>query len=135
MASGAQILPDGVVSNRQLRVDELNIDQVDDLVQLQKAAHKISSILDLNELIDRIVNDVARSFGCVEANIYLHDEEHGELVLAGVCGCTMHHKGLKIGKEGMVGYVAATRQMRYAPDVRKDPYYIGCEDATLSEVA
>jgi hypothetical protein len=34
MASGAQILPDGVVSNRQLRVDELNIDQVDDLVQL-----------------------------------------------------------------------------------------------------
>jgi sigma-B regulation protein RsbU (phosphoserine phosphatase) len=25
--------------------------------------------------------------------------------------------------------------MRYAPDVRKDPYYIGCEECTLSEVA
>jgi sigma-B regulation protein RsbU (phosphoserine phosphatase) len=25
--------------------------------------------------------------------------------------------------------------MRYAPDVRNDPYYIGCEPATLSEVA
>ena len=35
----------------------------------------------------------------------------------------------------MVGYVAATGQMRYAPDVRKDPYYIGCEESTLSEVA
>ena len=34
-----------------------------------------------------------------------------------------------------MGYVAATGQMRYAPDVRKDPYYLGCEDLTLSEVA
>jgi sigma-B regulation protein RsbU (phosphoserine phosphatase) len=42
---------------------------------------------------------------------------------------------LKIGKEGMVGYVASTGQMRYAPDVRKDDYYIGCEHDTLSEVA
>jgi len=35
----------------------------------------------------------------------------------------------------MVGYVAATGQMRYAPDVRLDDYYIGCEESTLSEVA
>jgi phosphoserine phosphatase RsbU/P len=35
----------------------------------------------------------------------------------------------------MVGHVAATGQMRYAPDVRVDPYYIGCEESTLSEVA
>ena len=35
----------------------------------------------------------------------------------------------------MVGYVASTGQMRYAPDVRKDEYYIGCEKSTLSEVA
>lgn len=112
-------------------------DQVEDLQRLQKAAQKISSILDLDQLIDKIVNDVARSFGCVEANIYLHEEEHGEMVLAGVHGCTLHGKGhrLKIGTEGMVGYVASTGQMRYAPDVRKDEYYIGCEHATLSEVA
>src|SRR5438876_11304436 len=25
--------------------------------------------------------------------------------------------------------------MRYAPDVRRDPYYIACEESTLSEVA
>jgi sigma-B regulation protein RsbU (phosphoserine phosphatase) len=35
----------------------------------------------------------------------------------------------------MVGYVASTGQMHYAPDVRRDPYYIGCEESTLSEVA
>ena len=112
-------------------------DQVEDLQRLQKAAQKISSILDLDQLIDKIVNDVARSFGCVEANIYLHDREHAEMVLAGVHGCSVHGKGhrLKIGTEGMVGYVASTGQMRYAPDVRKDEYYIGCEHSTMSEVA
>ncbi len=62
----------------------LDLQQVEDLLKLQKAAQKISSILDLDQLIDKIVNDVARSFGCVEANLYLHDEERGEMVLAGV---------------------------------------------------
>lgn len=111
--------------------------QVEDLQSLQKAARKIASILDLDQLIDKIVNDVAHSFGFLEANIYLHDEARAEMVLAGVHGCSVHGKGdrLKIGKEGMVGYVASTGQMRYAPDVRKDEYYIGCEHSTLSEVA
>ncbi|HYL11795.1 MAG TPA: PP2C family protein-serine/threonine phosphatase [Terriglobales bacterium] len=115
----------------------LRRDQVDELLKLQKAAKKISSILDLDQLIDQIVNDIAISFGCVEANIYLKDDLRQEMVLAGVCGCTMHGKGhgLKIGKEGMVGYVAATGQMRYAPDVSKDAYYMACEPATQSEVA
>jgi sigma-B regulation protein RsbU (phosphoserine phosphatase) len=35
----------------------------------------------------------------------------------------------------MVGYVASTGQMRYAPDVRKDEYYVACEASTHSEVA
>ncbi len=118
-------------------VRQLPFEQVEDLLKLQKAAQKINSILDLDQLIDKVVNDVARSFGCVESSIYLHDELRAELVMAGVCGCSMYGKGhaLKVGKEGMVGYVAATGQMRYAPDVRKDPYYIGCEESTLSEVA
>lgn len=120
-----------------LAVRELHLSQVEDLLKLQRAAQKISSILDLDQLVDKVVNDVARSFGCVEANLYLHDEARAEMVLTAVCGCTAHGKGhgLKIGKEGMVGYVAATGQMRYAPDVRKDAYYIACEPSTLSEVA
>ena len=70
---------------------QLGFDQVEDLLKLQKAAQNISSILDLDRLIDKVVNDVARSFGCVEADIYLYDEERAELVLAcahGCAGCT-----------------------------------------------
>jgi sigma-B regulation protein RsbU (phosphoserine phosphatase) len=127
----------------EIRVNEIapvlpvSPDLLQDLQRLQKTAKNISSILDLDLLIENVVNDVARSFGCVEASVYLHDEERSEMVLAGVHGCTKNGKGhrLKIGQEGMVGYVASTGQMRYAPDVRLDEYYIGCEESTLSEVA
>jgi sigma-B regulation protein RsbU (phosphoserine phosphatase) len=110
---------------------------MEDLLRLQKASQRISSLLDLDQLIDRIVNEIACSFGLVEANVYLYEPDREELVLACVHGCTMYEKGhcLKLGKEGLVGYVAATGQMRYAPDVRDDPYYLPCEESTLSEVA
>jgi phosphoserine phosphatase RsbU/P len=111
--------------------------QVESLQKLQKAAQKISSILDLDQLIENIVTEVAHSFGLLESSVYLHDEARGEMVMGGVHGCSVHSKGfrLKIGKEGMVGYVASTGQMRYAPDVRKDEYYVACEHSTHSEVA
>ncbi len=123
--------------NEVLRVRARPSDLVEDLQRVQKAAQRISSILDLDQLIDSVVNEVTHSFGCLEAAVFLHDEERSEMVMAGVRGCTVHGKGhrLKIGCEGMVGYVAASGQMRYAPDVRKDQYYIGCEASTLSEVA
>ena len=66
----------------------LNLDQVEDLLKLQKAAQKISSILDLDQLVDKVVNEIARSFGCLDSDIYLHNEERGELSLACAHGCT-----------------------------------------------
>jgi len=125
------VIPDPVT------VRPVQPEQLENLVKLQKWARKITSILDLDELIDHVVNDVSCAFGCLETNLYLHDEEHGELEAAGVHGCALHGKGsrMKLGKEGMVGYVASTLQMRYAPDVRQDPYYIACQESTRSEVA
>ncbi len=107
-----------------------------DLMRLQKAAQDIGSILDLDQLLDRIVNETAVMFGCLEASIWLHDEATNEMVLAAVRGCTMFGKNarLKVGEQGMIGQVAATGQIRYAPDVRLDPYYIACEPGTLCEI-
>lgn len=117
-------------------LQELRLDQVEDLLRLQKAAQQMSPILDLDELIDKIVTDVAQSFGCVEASLYLFDEATQELELASVCGCTHHTKGSrkKMGR-GTVGHAAATGKLHYAPDVRVDPWYIGCEPSTMSEVS
>ena len=110
---------------------------VQDLLKLQRAAQTINSTLDLDELIHKIVNEVAASFGCIEAFIWLHDEATNEMVLQGVCGCTMYtecgHR-LKVGEQGMIGHVAATGVTRYAPDVHVDPYYQGCEHDINSEL-
>ncbi len=121
------------------RRDALSLSQghVSELLKLQKAAQRINSILDLEELIELVAHEIMQLFGCNEANIYLLDEEHNEMVIAAVQGCTLHGKGarLKVGEQGMVGHVAQTGKMHYAPDVSKDPYYIGCEPRTRSEVA
>ncbi len=110
--------------------------KVNDVLRLQKAAQQINSILDLDLLLDRIVNETAVMFGCLEATIWLHDEERNEMVLQGVRGCTMYKKGarLKVGEQGLIGRVAATGQLCYTPDVREDQTYIACEPDTLSEI-
>jgi phosphoserine phosphatase RsbU/P len=111
--------------------------KIAELVRLQKFAQRINSSLDLDEIVERITDEVAAALGCVEINIYLHDLARNDLVLSGVRGCSVHGKGhrLKFGTEGMVGYVAATRQTHYAPDVKRDPYYCSCEPDIQSEVA
>ena len=103
------------------------------LLLLHRAAREMGSILDLELLIERIVHDVSRWFGVLESNIYLR--EGRDMTLAAVHGCSVHRKGhtLQPGK-GIVGHVALTGRMHYAPDVRCDPYYIPCEPDTRSEV-
>jgi sigma-B regulation protein RsbU (phosphoserine phosphatase) len=110
--------------------------QVRDLFKLQRAAQNISSILDVDRLLERVVDEVTNIFGCLETSVWLTDRDASELVLASNRGCTVHRKGhrFKVGAEGMVGWAAAHQQLRYAPDVRVDPYYIACEGSTRSEV-
>jgi phosphoserine phosphatase RsbU/P len=109
---------------------------VRDLLKLQKAAQKLTSVLDIDLLMDKVVHDVSEAFGCIETAVWLSDHARGEMVLAGVRGCTIHGKGhrFKFGTEGMVGWVAANGRTRYAPNVDADPYYIRCEEATRSEI-
>jgi sigma-B regulation protein RsbU (phosphoserine phosphatase) len=115
---------------------ETQAQKLAELARLQKFAQRITSTLDIEELVPRIVDEVASSLGCVEINIYLRDPEQSGFVLAGVRGCSVYGKGhrLEVGS-GMVGHVAATGKMHYAPDVTRDPYYVSCEPDTRSEVA
>ncbi len=104
------------------------------LMKLQRATNLIASTLDLDALLDRVVNDIADSIGNVKVAVWLRACDTDEMVLHGVRGSSRYHKGdrLQIGREGMVGYVAATGKMHYARDVRLDPHYIACEpDHTL----
>jgi len=105
-------------------------------MKLQRAAQLITSTLDLDVLLERVVNDLAAGIGFVETAVWLRDGETEDLVLRGLHGCSLHKKGarLKIGREGMVGHAAAAGRMRYAPDVRLDPHYIPCQPDVRAEV-
>jgi sigma-B regulation protein RsbU (phosphoserine phosphatase) len=107
------------------------------LMKLQRTAQLITSALDLDVLLERVVNDIAASIGCVEVSVWLRDPQGDDMVLHGVRGCTAYKKGerLQIGRRGMVGHVASTGRMRYASDVRVDPYYVACEPDTRSAVS
>lgn len=110
---------------------------VQTLMKLQRDAQLITSTLDFDQLLDRVVNDLAHSIGPVEIAIWLRHPENEEMVLHGIRSSKQHEKGsrLKIGREGIVGHVSATGRLYYAPDVRQDPYYIACEPTTRSEVS
>jgi phosphoserine phosphatase RsbU/P len=111
-------------------------DFVQTLMKLQRAAQLITSTFDLETLLERVTNDLALALDNGKVALWLRDAQTDEMVLRGIHGRTQKTRGarLKIGCEGLVGHVAATGQMRYAPDVRRDPYYIACEPWTLSEI-
>src|SRR5262245_40678324 len=93
---------------------------VQTLMKLQRAAQLITSTFDLEALLERVTNDLALAIDNGKVAVWLRDEKTNEMVLRGIHGRTEKTKGarLKIGCEGMVGRVAATAEMRYAPDVR-----------------
>lgn len=111
---------------------------VRDLLLLQRVTRRITSILNLDLLLEQVVDDVARTFGYTRSAVLLVDEPANELVIAAVRGWTVnyHIKGdrFRVGQDGMVGRVAATGETLYAPDVRKNRYYQVSEESTLSEI-
>jgi len=111
--------------------------RVRQLLLLQATAKKVNSILDLEQLLDEIVGGVAEAFGCNRTAVLLKDDATNELEMIALRGFSdLHLKGyrFKVGGGGIIGHVSATAKMRYAPDVRKDPYYVVSESTTLSEV-
>lgn len=111
--------------------------RVRQLLLLQEAVKKVNSILDMEQLLDEIVGSVAETFGCCTASVLLKNDSTDELEMIALRGFSnVHLKGyrFKIGREGMVGHVAATGEMMYAPDVRRNAHYVPSESSTLSEV-
>lgn len=111
--------------------------QIDDFLLLQRVAQRISSILDLDALLEQIVDDVAQTFGYTRSAILLLAPGGREVVIAAVRGWTSHYhvKGERFpASAGMIGHVVQTGKTCYAPDVSRNPYYMVSEASTRSEV-
>ncbi len=102
----------------------------------------ITSILDVEVLLDRVVHLISERFGFYHAGIFLLDETREWAVLRAVSsegGARMLARGhrLRVGGQGIVGYVADTGRARIALDVDKDIVWVSNPDLpeTRSEMA
>jgi PAS domain S-box-containing protein len=113
--------------------------------QLQTVAEvsrEATAILDVNQLLDRVVNLVSDGFGFYHAGIFLLDESRQYAVMRAASsegGRRMLERGhsLPVGTVGIVGYVAASDEPRVVLDVSEDSTFFRSVDLpdTQSEAA
>ena len=89
---------------------------------------RMTSLLDLDSLLTEVVKLIRAKFGYYHANLFLTYEDTREIVLKEADGPSaelMKARGvrLKIGEEGITGWVASTGQTLVCNDVTQEPRY------------
>ncbi len=103
--------------------------RISQLLLAAEVARDTAALSEVGVTLDRVVNLVGDRFGFYYAGIYLIDENREYAVLksaTGEAGQRMIHAGhrLKVGAEGMVGFVTASGQHRVAHDVGADQFHL-----------
>ena len=109
---------------------------------LAQVARVIASVRDLHELLPRIATVISDKFDFYHVGVFLLDEANEYAVLSATNSeggrkmLERKHR-LRVGEEGIVGYVTSTGKARVAMDVGKDPVFFNNPDlpATHSEIA
>ena len=104
---------------------------------LYEIGKKISSSLDLNEVLDSIIDSLRKVVDYDAAGIYLIDpvDQHIKRETTRGYPPAMEAKvRLKVG-EGVMGWVAKTGKGEIVPDVSQDSRYVMAKEDTKSEIA
>lgn len=107
---------------------------------LTEASQQITSILDINELLERVVRLIQQAFGYYHVGIGL--VEGDEVVYRVGAGdlwddpnFQFKPQRLKVGSEGITGWVASTGTPALVPDVTREPRYVWMQGSlTRSEL-
>jgi len=107
---------------------------------LTEVSQQIASILEIDDLLTRIVRLIQQTFGYYHVGIGLIEED--DVVYRVGAGRLWDDPGfqfkparLKVGSEGITGWVAGTGEVALVPDVTQDPRYVWMQGSrTRSEL-
>jgi GAF domain-containing protein len=105
-----------------------------------QVARGATAILNMDELLHETARLIVERFDCYHAGVFLLDNEGEYAVLRAAYPkddprlLKPDHK-LRVGDEGIIGFVAQAGKPHFAPDVSQDPYYIPNLPLTQAEMA
>jgi diguanylate cyclase (GGDEF)-like protein len=111
---------------------------VREIAVLQEATEMILSSVDVDTVLHQILLIVRNYFGIQNCAIFLVDPSRQYLFCKAQNGYQSDPvigRNLKIGEEGVTGWVAKTGTPLYVPDVSKEPRYLVGDPAIKSELA
>jgi sigma-B regulation protein RsbU (phosphoserine phosphatase) len=107
------------------------------LTILSELAREVSSVLDLDALLERIPNLISRLTNFTVFSVYLLDEQREELSIAYAVGYPdeiVKHFTLQVG-QGIVGTAVAEQRPILLNDVDQDPRYLAVVPGAKSQLA
>lgn len=113
-------------------------EKVQEVTVLYEVGRALTSTLRPENVLDQMMHILRESFGYVHCAILLVDDNDNELYVkaaSGYAGEGVDNLRLKVGNEGITGWVAATGKPLYVPDVHKDPRYVPGMKEVRSEIA
>ena len=105
---------------------------------LYRLSTRLMRTLNLDQLLEDILEVLQRAFGYLSYALLLADEGAEELYIKAARGYppgTLASDRVKIGYEGIAGWVAANKMALSVPDVTKNSLYIQWMKETRSEMA
>jgi PAS domain S-box-containing protein len=112
-------------------------EKVQEVTVLYEVGHALSSTLDLDTVLGEMMRILSDSFGYLHCSILLLNADKSELHVQAFSGYAenVDKLSVKVGHEGITGWVAATGRPLYVPDVHRDPRYVPGLNGVKSEIA